>query len=169
MQKLCEDFPGPNFVSPSGMEVSPVWIGSLPRSLSRSLCRAGRREPWERVCLCPWETENKVRSHVSGIFTLGQGWLVKWVTEVKDFLQLFLPQILNLLKHKQTPSEPWKHKKLWLMICLLLAIFTKIIYNKKLQFISIISKFLMNLNALRGHVCSVHISNDLHQSRYKLE
>ena len=89
---------------------------------------------------------------------------MKWVTEVKDFLQLFVPQILNLLKHEQTPSEPRTHKKLWLMIYLLLVIFTKIIYNKKNY-----SSFLMNLNALRGHVCSVHISNELRQLRYKLE
>ena len=59
---------------------------------------------------------------------------MKWVTEVKDFLQLFLPQILNLLKHEQTPSEPSTHKKLWLTN-LFITIFTKIIYNKKLQFI----------------------------------
>ena len=34
--------------------------------------------------ICLWEIENKVGSQVRGIFTLGQGCLVKWVTEVKD-------------------------------------------------------------------------------------
>ena len=92
---------------------------------------------------------------------------MKWVTEVKDFLQLFLPQILNLLKHEQAPTEPSTRKKLWLTD-LFITIFTKIIYNKKITVhISRISTFLMNLNVLRGHVRSV--SNELCQLRYKLE
>ena len=62
--------------------------------------------------ICLWEIENKVGSQVRGIFTLGQGCLVKWVTEVKDFLQLFLPQILHLLKHEQAPSEPSTRQKI---------------------------------------------------------
>jgi len=40
-----------------------------------------------RLFICLWETENQVRSQISGIFTLGQGGLVKWVATDIEFIK----------------------------------------------------------------------------------
>ena len=83
MQKLCEDFPGPNFVSPPEMEVS-----------------------FEQA-LCPQETENKVRSQVSGVFTVGQGWLVKWIATDIEFIKARTNTFRAMGTQKTMANDPF--------------------------------------------------------------